>query len=132
MDQRTAHFALGGAAALHQILQHDFDAEQVGQALAHIGQFALGLRAGLGAMRSILELQQFPDLVQAEAQSLGRFDEAHARQIRLAVATDAAQRPVGFLHQPLALIEADRLDVDPGGIGQDADGQCFRWFALGT
>jgi len=131
-DQWAADIAIRGAAAFYEIRQHALDARQVGKPCSHVCQLVLGLLARLGAMRSIFKLQQIPDLVQAESQALGRFDKAHSRQIRLTVVTNAAQGPVGLLHQAFALIEADRLDVDPGGIGQDADGQCFKWFAHGA
>jgi hypothetical protein len=116
-DQRTFHPPTCSAATLDEPLKRPLDPLQVGKPGSHVRQFVLGLLAGLGAVGAILELEQDRDLIQAEAQSLGGLDEAHARQIRVTVATDATQGTLRLLHQALALVEADRLDIDTGGIG---------------
>jgi hypothetical protein len=63
---------------------------------------------------------------------LQRLDQWAARQLRASVAADAALGSIGLLHQAFALVKADRLDVDPGGVGQSTDGQGFGIFIHGA
>jgi hypothetical protein len=79
-------------------------------------------------VRSILELEQFRDLIQAESQPLSRLHETHPGDIRRAVAADAPVGLVWFGQQAFALIEPNSLYVDPGGAGESADGQILEFF----
>ncbi|KAG1398098.1 hypothetical protein G6F59_013539 [Rhizopus arrhizus] len=77
-------------------------------------------------MGAVLQLQQLPDFIEAESQPLRRLHELHPRHVGAAVASNAAVGPVRRRQQPFVLIEADRLHVDPGCLGEGADGQAFQ------
>lgn len=59
---------------------------QVRQLGTYIGEFLLRESARFAAMRAIVQGEQTGDLVEAEAQALGRLDESDPRHIGLAVA----------------------------------------------
>ncbi len=69
-------------------------------------------------MQTVVEPQQPHDVIQAEAQSLGRLYESHATHVDGAVATDAAVAPQRLGQQVPALVEADGLNRNAGGLGQ--------------
>lgn len=70
---------------------------------------------------AIVQLQQFGNFIQAKAQLLCRFDEAHPRHVRIAIAANAPQRFVGLWQQALALVEADGFYIDTGSLGKSAN-----------
>jgi hypothetical protein len=78
---------------------------------------------GFAAMGAILKPQQLPDFIQTEPQALRGLYEFHAGHVRFAVAPDTTIRAIRFDEQPLALIEADRLDIDLGRFGEGSDSQ---------
>jgi hypothetical protein len=54
---------------------------------------------------------------------LCRLDEHHARDIIAAIAANASQRLVGFREQALALVKANGLHINPGGLGKCTNGE---------
>lgn len=113
-------------ATFQQFRQGLFDALQIRQPGPDIGQLPLPLGAGLTAVRAVFQLQQFSHLVQVEAKALRGLDEAHPRQVGLAITTNAALGFGGLVQQSLALVEADGLKIDPGGLRQGSDGESAR------
>jgi hypothetical protein len=111
-DDRTADVAPVLAAAIDQTLQGAFDATQVAELVAHIGELVLREPARFLAVRAVLEHKQGGHFLEAEAQALRRLDEAHASRVVHAIAPYATRRPIGFGQQTLALVEADRFDPD--------------------
>ena len=97
------------------------------QGLPQGGQFRR-----LTAMRTVLQLQELTDFIQAEPQALGRFHELHARHIHLPIAADTAVGSLRLGQQALELIEPDRLHVDRSRLGKGADGQIFRGVVHGA
>jgi hypothetical protein len=75
------------------------------------------------AMRAVVQLQQACHFVEAEAQALCGLHELHAGDVLGLIAPDAAIGPVGLGQQGPALVEANRLHVDPGRLGDGPDGQ---------
>jgi len=68
----------------------------VGESLAHVTEPDLGKPSCLAAMRPVLQLQELGDLVKTEAEVLRRPDEVKAGQFVVAIASNAAWRPVRF------------------------------------
>jgi len=91
----------------------------------HIGETMCGKLRRLAAPGAIVELEQLRYLVEAEAQALCGFDEAHARHVAGAVAPNFPGRSVRGAKQRFALVEADRLDVDAARLREAADGEIF-------
>src|SRR5215471_9410431 len=120
-DERALHGPTSGAAPSHQCGESRFDAPQVGESLAHVTEPDLGKPSCLAAMRPVLQLQELGDLVKTEAEVLRRPDEVQAGQFGVAIASNAAWRPVRFGQQVLTLIEADRLDVHPRSCSEHTD-----------
>ena len=85
-------------AGAHEFRQHGFHARQVGHLLAHVLELVLGQAAGFLAMGAILQPQQLGDLIQAEAQPLGRSNELKTRQRLIVVMADAS---IGFVRGPV-------------------------------
>ncbi|MDT4873444.1 hypothetical protein FQZ97_1086900 [compost metagenome] len=56
----------------------------------------LGVPAGHLALGAVVQPEQLGDFIEAEAQPLRRFHEAHPRDVRLAIAANAAVGLVRF------------------------------------
>src|SRR5215467_4247438 len=93
----------------------------MGESLADVPKPAFGKPSRFTALRAIFKFQKLSDLIETEPQALRGPDEVQARELDLAVAPNAALRPLRFGHQTLALIEANRLNVDAGPLGERAD-----------
>jgi len=105
------------------LLQRSLNELQIGDALPHLCQLLLGNGPGFLALGAVVEFEQEGDLVQAEAQPLGRFDEAQAIERRQAIASNPAGRPIRLGQQAAPLVIAHGLDIDSGRPGQPPDGQ---------
>ena len=77
-------------------------------------------------MGAILQVQQFADFIQAEAQPLGCLHELHAPNIPFVVPTNGPERAVWLPHKASALVEANRFNIDTGRAGKRADRQIIR------
>lgn len=105
-------------AGLHEFGQHELDARQGGQRCPHLFKLVLGQPASLFAVGTIVQPQQFADLIQAEAQALGRFHEPQPRHVQLSVAADAARGALRFQQQSLALIETEVSPLTPAALAK--------------
>ena len=85
-DQRTADLSRRRATTLDKFCECPLDPTKVGKLDPHIRKLSFCLLARLVAMRPVLELEQFRDLIQAETQPLSRLHETHPGDIRRAVA----------------------------------------------
>jgi len=126
--QRTGNLAATGVACSHELCKRRLHPREVRQSGANIGQPERGESGRLTAMGAILELQQLADLIQAKAQALSGLHELQPRDVRLAIAANAAVGTARFEQQALALIETDRLDIDPGGSCEGTDSQILDYF----
>ncbi len=125
-DQGARRGSEAGAAVAHHPGQSRFDAVQTGYLDANIHELAFAQFARLVAVHAVVELQQAGDLVEAEAQALGGFDELQAGDVIGSVAAEAALRSLGLAQQALALVEPDGFDIDPCRPGDGADGEVIR------
>jgi hypothetical protein len=120
-NQRAADTSARGTATLNQVCKGSFNALKVSQLCTHINQLVLRLLARFIAMRSIFQLEQLGNLVQAKTQSLCRLDETDATQISRTVAAHAALGPSGLVHQAFALVKTYGFHIDLRLGGQRAN-----------
>lgn len=72
-------------------------------------------------MQTILQTQQVPDLLQAEAELLRPLDETQALHMFRCVVPDATQGLRRLRDEPPPLVIADGFHIDPGVSGKSAD-----------
>lgn len=113
-------------AGTYESGKRNLHAGKVCQFLSDVKQLAFSQNAGFFAMCAIFQPKQFGDFIQTESQSLGRFHELHPRDVGPTVAADAAVETIRFGQQTPSLVEADRLDIDPGRLGEGPDGQVLQ------
>lgn len=131
-NQRATNFAFRCPAQFDQAREGIFHSVQVRQLGSDVGDFGFGLLPRLRAARSVLQLEEIGDLIEAEAQALGAPDETQPGQVLFPVASDAPTQAIRLEHQAPALIEADGLDIDICRVGQAANGQALIWNRHGT
>jgi len=82
---------------------------------AHVRELAFGLRLRFPAARSIVHPEQVPDFLETESQPLGALMKRSRRGLQ-GRSDGYAERLVRLRQEPLALVEADGLDIDPGAL----------------
>jgi hypothetical protein len=70
-----------------------------------------------------MQRQQLPDLAQREGERLGATDEAQALETLGGVVSIARGAATRLREEPLALVEADRIDPDSRLPGHLSDGE---------
>ncbi len=123
VDQGAGHGAIAAGAGANHLGQRRFNAPEVGELGAHVTELAFTELTRLIAVHAVIELQQAGNLVEAEPQPLGRFDESQAGNVTGPVMAEASLGSLGFAQQALALVEPDGFDVDTDRLGDGADGQ---------
>jgi hypothetical protein len=111
------------AAAVNELPEHSSHTLQVGNLRLDTSHLACGAAAYVirGTAGRHTEIEQIPDLGEAETQILAAENEMQAQQVVLRVLPVAAPRPDRLLQEPASFVVADRLHTDAGSACQFPD-----------
>lgn len=122
-DDRAARRVAVGLAFVKQVREHVRDALEVSDAAPRLVKPRGRDAPDAAAVRSVFEFEQRGNLLEAEPESLGAFDEADAVHVAASVAAIGAQSPPWLRHQAAALVIAHGFDSDGRGLGDVADSE---------
>ena len=120
-NERAAHLACIALTLIDQGGEGSLDSPQLSHPLADRRELPRRESLGFAAVRAVLEREQVPDLIEAEAERLGLLDESQPAGMDLAVAPDTAKWPIWLMEQTAPLVVADGFHVDAGVTCQPSD-----------
>jgi hypothetical protein len=121
--QGQAVVAAAVRADLDQAAQAALQPGQLSELAGDQGQLGLGRADDLVGGPGLSWAEKIADLGHGEAEPPGPADEGQPPAVILGVLTESGPAPGRLRQQPAPLIEPDRLDSDPFGVGEFPDRQ---------